>query len=206
MADHDHDPNIARDDSGHHGRREPGDTPSDGEIRETHLARDHLLKRYGQVYRKDYGWAAKGLDDKNPHLGMMLDSLLMGHWRPYIGLANDATHAGFGSLRWTVGTPDDWDRVPLGPTNLDLGEPGEDTALSLSMATSAFLTSRADLDALVDAAAFQVTALDVASTWVLAQSKHNEALVEEQEREREARRERRARSRARIDGDWPQRR
>lgn len=119
---------------------------SEAELSEMESAVAKLAAEYGAPYRTQYGWAAKALSQKKPTFVDIEGAAGTGHLRPYYQLANDNVHAGSKGSERRLGLGLLEGGVLLGPSFKGMGEPGQNTALSLAHATLAFLGVRPNVD------------------------------------------------------------
>lgn len=153
-----------------------GDAESQESVRR---ARNEVVRRFGAGYESDYGWAV-GVLGKKPDLPDLEAANELSRWRPYVRMAEHAIHAGSRSLFWDIGMPEEMGAGPIGPTNMGLADPGQNTALTLQLATLAYLLSRTELEALVDAQALGVMANWVAELFVATGAQHEQAIDAEE--------------------------
>jgi hypothetical protein len=120
------------------------------ELAEMEKESDAAIAKYGDPFEEEYGWAAQALGVPRPKFAQIEASLDMSHWRPYFRLACQSVHAGSQSLYFSLGMPRNSGTVLLaGASDAGLADPGQQAAVSLTMVTIAFLTSRPNLDGLV---------------------------------------------------------
>jgi hypothetical protein len=120
------------------------------ELNELEKASEAAVNKYGVQFEADYGWAAQALSVSRPTFTQIEASLDMSHWRPYYRLACQSVHAGPQGLIFSLGLPLHSRTMLLaGVSDAGLADPGHQTAISLTMVTVAFLTSRPNLDGLI---------------------------------------------------------
>ena len=123
---------------------------STDELNELEEALETAIHKHGTPFKEDYGWAARALEVPRPTFTQIEASLDMSHWRPFFKLACQSVHAGSQGLFFSLGLPRDSRTMLLaGPSDAGLADPGHQMAISLTMVTVAFLTSRPNLDGLV---------------------------------------------------------
>ncbi len=114
-----------------------------------HLKRnyDELIKRFGQKYGSDYGWASTII--KDPNFKNIEASVSLDHLRPFYKLANLNVHAGAKGSMFRLGVSEHTANILLaGPSSFGLGDPGENAAYSITLCTVELLTLRPNLDTL----------------------------------------------------------
>lgn len=120
------------------------------ELKELEDGSDAAVAKYGPPFKENYGWAAQALGVPRPTFAQIEASLDMSHWRPHFRLACQSVHAGSQGLHFSLGLPGPSSPMLLaGASDAGLADPGHQTAISLTMATVAFLTARPNLDGLV---------------------------------------------------------
>lgn len=123
---------------------------ADKDIDEMTRAVDAVVAKYGKDFKNKYGWAAKVLGKSDPTFAQIEESLDMSEWRPFYKLACHSVHAGSQGLMFSLAIPQGSDIWLLpGASDAGLCDPGQQTAVSLSLATIALLTSIPNLDRLV---------------------------------------------------------
>lgn len=130
---------------------------SKGRYAKLRATRDAVVSRYGEVFGRNYGWAAKALGDNGPTFSKIEEAVGRDHLRPYYRLANHNVHAGISGALYQLGTLQSG-KLLLEPTPVGLEEPGQNTALTLALALAQLLCICPALHALVIAR----TALSVA--------------------------------------------
>ncbi len=110
-----------------------------------------LFTKYGNTFKRDYGWASQVLNNKSPTFVDIEKAVRMEHIRPYYKLACINVHAGPHGILFRLGLDNrQMNEILLsGSSNLGLAEPGQNTAYSLLMATISFLMYKPTLDCLV---------------------------------------------------------
>lgn len=112
---------------------------------------DEVIQRYGKFFRTPYGWA-EGFVPKNSRgnigLGELEAAAGQSDLASYYRLASSNVHAGPHALFFRLGLLGD---TPLlaGLSNAGLEEPGQNTAISLVLASSAVSRQCCSLDAIV---------------------------------------------------------
>ncbi len=131
---------------------ELGEEPlSDEDVLELQAQVEALKQKYGANFEHEFGWASAALGSQKPTFRDIEKSIEMAHWRPYFGMACKSIHAGADSLFFSLGMLNqDSEIIALaGASNAGITEPGHHAAVSLSIATTALLTTFPNLDSLV---------------------------------------------------------
>ena len=157
---------------------------TDEEIEELKQESAVVVTKYGKEFRKRYGWAAKALNNPDPNFSQIEESLQMEKWRPFYKLACQSVHAGSQGLVFSLATPRSAD-LPLivGASNAGLCDPGQQTAISLTLATVTLLTSVPNLDRLVTCRCMDLLSEDIKASLFEA---HDSLEQEVQRRSEEA--------------------
>ncbi|MFI5330277.1 MAG: DUF5677 domain-containing protein [Desulfobaccales bacterium] len=123
---------------------------TDEEFNNLILEKDDLIKRFGEAYKNEYGWAEIVLNKKRPSFRDIEEYVGLEHFRPFYKMASDNIHANPKGVFFKLGLyPTDPEILLAGPSNLGLAEPGRGTALSLLQVTISLLTSRTTIDGLI---------------------------------------------------------
>lgn len=149
------------------GARYPDEVPSRRTQGEVRAEAQRLTDRYGKTYANRYGWASKHLDKRDPSLKDIATRVSMGHWTPYVRMADYAVHALSKSMHWDLGEPEP-DLPRVGATNYGLEDAGQATGYALGAATVPFLLCRVDLDSLVASRTLHLMSNEVARRFVTA--------------------------------------
>lgn len=123
---------------------------SDVEVEKFQRAQDNIISRFGASIKKEYGWAAKALNNANPSFYDLERSIDMEHWRPSYRWASEYIHANYkphDALLGMVGV--DQSVLLVGPSNSGMTEPAHMMAISLSQITAALLLLQPNIDRLV---------------------------------------------------------
>lgn len=108
-----------------------------------------LVRRFGCLYREEYGWAADALGNKNPRFVDIEKSVDLRALRPFYKLASHNVHAGPKGAMFRLGLLQTEKPILLaGPSNAGLDEAGRLTAISLSQITVGLLLYCATFDSL----------------------------------------------------------
>ncbi|MES0198919.1 DUF5677 domain-containing protein [Mesorhizobium sp. M0011] len=111
-----------------------------------------VIRRHGQSFRHDYGWAADHLKDKKPDFKKLQAAADQSEMNTYYKLANFNVHAGARGMFFRL--TDMGANIPIaGRSNAGLVEPGQNTAYTLVRITGALLGRLRDLDSLMEMSA-----------------------------------------------------
>jgi hypothetical protein len=111
-------------------------------------AYDRVLKKYGQEFSTDYGWAAQHLKNKRPTFADLEKAAGRAEMRSYYQMGNDNIHAGIKSMYVRLGLMD-YEGLLAGRSNGGLGEPGQNAAHTLTQLSAIVCLSEPILDDLV---------------------------------------------------------
>jgi len=103
---------------------------------------EEMLKRYGQGFREDYGWATETLLPKKPTFANLRSRVKLEHVSPQYRLACQNIHGAAKALFFRLGVPGAVQTFPItlaGPSNAGLADPGIETAQSIFQITTALL-------------------------------------------------------------------
>ena len=124
--------------------------PAQEDLNNLKLIRDALVRRFGDSFDADYGWAACAVGKERPTIGDIEQHVDLDQWRPYYRMASDNVHASAHGAYFRLGLNPHADEVLLaGPSDLGLTDPGHSTAISLNHVTIALLNTRSDFDHVV---------------------------------------------------------
>lgn len=122
---------------------------SEEEVAELKDIYDGLIRRFGNNYRFDYGWASVVTESARPTFRDIEKSAGLEHLRPYYKMACDNVHANPRGILFKLGLyPESGDILLAGPSNIGLTDPGQLTALSLAQITTTLLTHQPNIDLL----------------------------------------------------------
>jgi Family of unknown function (DUF5677) len=139
------------------------------ELAELQREADAVIQKYGKSFRKDYGWAANALANKEPTFAQVEAALRMEHWRPFYKMACQSVHAGSQALHFCLSHPTGADPMLIaGATNAGLADPGHTAAISLTMASVALFTFRPNLDSLIVCKCMQQLCDDIGDAFITA--------------------------------------
>jgi hypothetical protein len=107
---------------------------------------DFLLKRFGQSFKGDYGWAESVLPRKADFYHIEQNAGLE-HLRPFFKMASGNVHATSNGTLHRLGLPPfNQDILVTGLSIFGLGEPGRNAAYSINQLNANLLLCRTDLD------------------------------------------------------------
>jgi hypothetical protein len=126
------------------------DPYSETEIANATQTETKLIHRYGEKFKRDYGWAASILGKKDATFRELEKLAGLDHLRPYYKLASDDIHAGARILRTNIGVIGaQRDIILAGPTDAGLSLPGQNTVISLMHVNTCTLSVRPDMENVV---------------------------------------------------------
>ncbi len=125
------------------------------------------LSEYGRDFRGTYAWASDVLGNRNPNFTDIEKAIDMSHWRPYFKMACHSIHTGATGLFWSLGIPTGSSiDVLAGASGAGFCDPGQSTAISLTQASCAFLTTDSHFDSLIYCRVLQLLRDDVVSKFI----------------------------------------
>ncbi len=123
---------------------------TDEELNEIRLTNNNLIKKYGNGYKQEYGWAEIVLNKKRINFRDIEEYVGLEHLRPFYKMACHNIHANPKGVFFKLGLyPMESETLLAGPSNLGLADPGNGTALSLLQVTVCLLTSKSTIDGLI---------------------------------------------------------
>src|SRR5208282_4193136 len=126
------------------------DPLSDEEITQMKRRCTALEAAFGEEMRREYGWAAPAVGRRVPKFAHLEDAVDLGHRRPRYRWASQHTHSGHHPASSMLGTAESVEEVLLvGQSNSGFVDPIHMTALSLTLATSALLSTKPSFDDLL---------------------------------------------------------
>jgi hypothetical protein len=128
-----------------------GDDPiSQAEMDSITAIRGELIKRFGDSYKNNYGWAASALNKYDPKFADIEENSGLDHLRPYYKLASHNVHANPKGVMFRMGLVGNTPNILLaGPSNFGFTDPAQGTAISLGQITITLLTTKPTIDNLV---------------------------------------------------------
>jgi hypothetical protein len=109
---------------------------------------DKAIKKYGQEFDSEYGWAAHHLKNKRPSFVALEEAAGRAEMRSYYQMGNDNIHAGIKSMYVRLGLID-YEGLLAGRSNVGLMEPGQNAAHTLTQLSVIVCLSEPVLDDLV---------------------------------------------------------
>ena len=106
------------------------------------------MKRYGEPFKSDYGWAAHHLKKSRPTFADLEAAAGHAMMRAHYQMGNDNVHAGVKSMYARLGLLTDYERLLAGRSNAGLTDPGQNAAHTLTQ-IAVLVCSSAKLDDLV---------------------------------------------------------
>lgn len=132
---------------------------SSREIQEISKERKQLIEKYGNSYKKTYGWASSSLGIENPTLRDIERSVKLDHLRPYYRMASHHVHTNPKSILFKLGQSYWSEEIILaGPSDAGLADPGQGMAISLNQVNSVLLA--------VKPSVMVIVVLKVMAMWV----------------------------------------
>jgi hypothetical protein len=123
---------------------------SEQEIEHAKEAYDSLLRRFGNSFKGQYGWAAEALHQTEVHFNDLEKQAGLAHLSPYYKMASHNVHANVKGILFKLGLAPQAEPVLLaGPSNYGFADPADGTAISLTQITVALLNTRPSMDRLV---------------------------------------------------------
>lgn len=108
---------------------------TEGDWKELRKARDTVLKKYGEDFDEDYGWAAAALKKRRPKFADLQSAVELDHWKSDYKFASHNVHAGSKGISFRLSSPDS-DQVISGASDFGLCEPGQNTAISIAQTST----------------------------------------------------------------------
>jgi hypothetical protein len=98
----------------------------------TKVKHDKLIERFGDSYKKNYGWASLALNKKDPTFTDIEANSGLDHLRPYYKLASHNVHANPKGMIFRLGLLHNTGNILLaGPSNVGFTDPAQGAAISL---------------------------------------------------------------------------
>jgi hypothetical protein len=116
---------------------------------------DKLIKKFGNKFGRDYGWAAEIFPEKGRiHFSDIEEKVGMQHMRSYYKMACNNVHANPRGVFFRLGLSNTKEDILLsGPSNTGLADPANGTALSICQITTTFLLHETNIDRIVESKA-----------------------------------------------------
>jgi hypothetical protein len=100
---------------------------------------DAVLKKYGDNFKSEYGWASEALGNPRPNFTNIEERVHESHMQPFVKLAHINVHAGSKGIFYRLGSPPKEDFLVAGASIFGIGEPGQNTAYTINKLTSTLL-------------------------------------------------------------------
>ena len=139
-------------------------------------ARAVLVRKYGPIYKKDYGWAAGALRG-DVSFAAIQEAVGMDHWRRAFMSASDSVHAGFKGMTSDIGQmgrAEYPEFILAGPSNAGLLDPADSALLALQNCTVALLTHKTTPERMIALSILARVAEDALAAFVEAHQKLEE--------------------------------
>lgn len=120
---------------------------SENDWNELRKERSNLLKKYGDDFDEDYGWATAILKRKRPKFSDIQKFVELDHWKADYKFASNNVHAGSKGISFRLGSPVN-DHLLSGSSDFGLCDPGQNTAIALVQVSSVIIQLAPDLDLL----------------------------------------------------------
>jgi hypothetical protein len=144
-----------------------GHSPMDpADIASLENERAKLLRKYGDSFGAEYGWAAPAFKSSRPRFADIERFVGLDHLRPYYKMASHGVHANPKGVLFQLGNPRIDTLLMAGPTNFGLADPGQTTALSLAQLTAALVQLAPLIEHQLTLAAMNLIAKDAAKAFV----------------------------------------
>jgi hypothetical protein len=129
-----------------------GEQPlSDEEMATIEKDYNERLARYGTDFRQPFGWARPAVEKHTPRLKKKwigfehLQAVIQTeHWKPYYRMASHSVHPSATFIRFQLGTREEIRTLLAGPSNADLGDPGQSALIALGNSMASLLIYAAE--------------------------------------------------------------
>ena len=122
---------------------------STDEVNNIERIRNELIKKYGDSYDNQYGWAAETLKNRKPSFYDIEKASGLGHWRPYYRMASHNIHANPKGALFRLGLSSDANTLLAGPSNYGLADPAQDITISILQVTIPLLNMTKNIDSII---------------------------------------------------------
>ena len=118
---------------------------SDDEFSEIKNTFEMVKAKYGKEFKKtdwvrnDYWWAAAALKNPHPNFVNIEERVEVSFMQPFVKLSHINVHAGSKGIFYRLGSPPNDDLLVAGASIFGIGEPGQNTAYTISNLTSTLL-------------------------------------------------------------------
>jgi hypothetical protein len=111
---------------------------------------DALLIRFGDNFKRPYGWASEALHQREVTFSDLEKHAGLAHLSPYYKMASYNVHANVKGITFRLGLAPQAEPILLaGPSNYGFTDPAHGSAISLTQITVALLNTRPSMDHLV---------------------------------------------------------
>lgn len=110
---------------------------------------EKVLKKYGDNFRFDYGWAADALNNRKPNFRDIELDVELDHHRPLFKSASANVHANSTGVLWRLGMPDEMNMLLAGPSQVGIETPAHYTVVSLIQISAALLNFKPTMDGII---------------------------------------------------------
>ena len=163
---------LARAQNEVHGRNNEEKIPQQ-ELDALKKRQDKLASRFGAEFMRDYGWAAKSLNDKGPSFRKIEERVRLDHLRPFYRMASDNVHANSHGLYFRMGLDHGERNVLLaGASTAGLADPGHATAISLMQITITLLGTNPNADTITTMTVLSKLVDEIGQTSLKIHKKH----------------------------------
>lgn len=163
--------------------------PEQQEVDAVRAERDGLCARYGNIYGKNYGWAAAALEITDPKkqikFGYIESESGIDHLRPFYKMASHGIHSESKGIYWNIGTAGRSGTL-AGASDTGFCDPAHATLISLHQCTVCFVMTKPDIEDVMITKAMGVL-LDEAGQTFLDIQKNLEVKEREQEAKEDSR-------------------
>lgn len=144
---------------------------SETEMQDIEEHYDELIKKFGNDFKNDYGWASIIFGRPKPTFYDIEQSVDLGYLRPFVKMAHANIHASAKGIAHRLGLLPEMDILLVGSSIYGLGDPGRNSAFSLLVLTAILLLSKPDLENLVSIKAMNQLYDDIYHHFCLAEVK-----------------------------------
>ena len=123
--------------------------PPKREAKRTERLYEHVLQKYGREFRGDYGWAANQLSNQRPTFSDLEKAAQRSQMHSHYKMACQNVHAGIKGITQQLGVLPGSQAILAGASNAGLEEPGQNTAITLTLVTFTLFGPRWQLDDVV---------------------------------------------------------
>jgi len=150
--------------------------PTHEEVKSVELAVKALTDRFGESYRRNYGWAAKALKSKDPSFKDVEAAVDLDHLRAHYRLASHAVHANPKGVYFQFGQAPLNEELCCGPSMFGLADPLHCAAISLMQISAAVGLLDLTLDHIVVLRIMQAVVDEIGAAAIAANDAQKEAI------------------------------